>query len=156
MQHGCHEAASALPHQTKLTSVFAAQGILPVPGHASPANLARAHYGTIAFETLSLSVTIYRFVTEHKQAKRYFVSGNVQGVGFRYFTLRAAERLQVNGYARNLPDGRVEAYAIGTPDQLTRLRSILERGPWGATVSEVREEQAAIDSNYDDGFVINY
>src|SRR5882672_2978889 len=101
--------------------------------------------------TARLSATIYRFVTEHKQAKRYFVSGNVQGVGFRYFTLRAAERLQVNGYARNLPDGRVEAYAIGTPDQLAKLRSILERGPWGATVSEVREEQAAVDSNYDDG-----
>jgi acylphosphatase len=103
-----------------------------------------------------LSATIYRFVSEHKQAKRYFVSGNVQGVGFRFFTLRAAERLQVNGYARNLPDGRVEAYAIGTPDQLAKLRSVLERGPWGATVSEVKEEQAAIDSNYADGFVINY
>lgn len=108
------------------------------------------------FETLSLSATIYRFVTDDKQAKRYFVSGNVQGVGFRYFTLRAAERLQVNGYARNLPDGRVEAYAIGTLDQLAKLRSILERGPWGAKVSEVKEEPAAIDSNYDDGFVINY
>jgi acylphosphatase len=106
--------------------------------------------------TARLSATIYRFVSEHKQAKRYFVSGNVQGVGFRFFTLRAAERLQVNGYARNLSDGRVEAYAIGTPDQLAKLRSVLERGPWGATVSEVKEEQAAIDSNYDDGFVINY
>ncbi len=106
--------------------------------------------------TARLSATIYRFVSEHKQAKRYFVSGNVQGVGFRFFTLRAAERLQLHGYARNLPDGRVEAYVIGTPDQLAKLRSVLERGPWGATVSEVKEEQAAIDSNYDDGFVINY
>jgi acylphosphatase len=112
---------------------------------------------TIAMDASArLSATIYRFVSEHKQAKRYFVSGSVQGVGFRFFTLRAAERLQVNGYARNLPDGRVEAYAIGTPDQLAKLRSVLERGPWGATVSEVKEEQAAIDSNYADGFVINY
>jgi acylphosphatase len=103
-----------------------------------------------------LSVTIYRFVSEQKQARRYFVSGNVQGVGFRYFTLRAAERLQVNGYARNLPDGRVEAYAIGTPDQLAKLRSVLERGPWGATVREIKEEQASVDAKYDDGFVINY
>jgi acylphosphatase len=108
------------------------------------------------FESLSLSATIYRFVSEPKQARRYFIAGNVQGVGFRYFALRAAERLQLNGYARNLPDGRVEAYAIGTPDQLAKLRSVLERGPWGATVSEVKEEQAAIDSNYDDGFVITY
>jgi acylphosphatase len=103
-----------------------------------------------------LSATIYRFVSEHKQAKRYFVSGNVQGVGFRYFTQRAAERLQLNGYTRNLPDGRVEAYAIGTPDQLAKFRSALERGPWGATVSEVREEHAAIDSDYARGFVITY
>jgi acylphosphatase len=95
-------------------------------------------------------------VSEPKQARRYFVSGNVQGVGYRYFTLRAAERFQLSGYARNLPDGRVEAYAIGTPEQLAKLRSILERGPWGATVSEVKEEPAAIDSNYDDGFVISY
>jgi acylphosphatase len=103
-----------------------------------------------------LSATIYRFVSEHKQARRYFVSGNVQGVGFRYFTLRVAERLQLSGYARNLPDGRVEAYAIGTDEQLSKLRSVLERGPFGATVSEVKEEPAAIDSNYEEGFVINY
>jgi acylphosphatase len=95
-------------------------------------------------------------VSEQKQARRYFVSGNVQGVGFRYFTLRAAERLQVDGYARNLPEGHVEAYAIGTPEQLARLRAALERGPWGATVREVREEPAAIDSKYGDGFVIIY
>jgi len=86
--------------------------------------------------TARLSVTIYRFVSEHKQAKRYFVSGNVQGVGFRYFTQCAAERLQLNGYTRNLPDGRVEVYAIGPADQLAKLRSVLDRGPWGATVSE--------------------
>src|SRR5437899_6172882 len=73
-----------------------------------------------------LSATIYRFVSEHKQARRYFVSGIVQGVGFRYFTQRSAQRLQLNGYTRNLPDGRVEAYAIGTPDQLAKLRTELE------------------------------
>ena len=103
-----------------------------------------------------LSATIYRFVTEDKQAKRYFVSGNVQGVGFRFFTQRAAERLQLSGYTRNLPDGRVEAYAVGTPDQLAKFRSILERGPLGATVSEVKEEQAAVDPNYEEGFGITY
>ena len=103
-----------------------------------------------------LSVTIYRFVSEHKQAKRYFVSGNVQGVGFRYFTQRAAERLQLNGYTRNLPDGRVEVYAIGPADQLAKLRSALDCGPLGASVSEVKEEHASIDSNHEFGFVITY
>jgi acylphosphatase len=95
-------------------------------------------------------------VSERKQAKRYFVSGTVQGVGFRYFTERAAERLQVSGYTKNLPDGRVEVYAIGMPDQLAKLRSALERGPWGASVSEVKEETAAIEPQYEHGFVITY
>ena len=91
-----------------------------------------------------------------EQARRYFVSGIVQGVGFRYFTQNAAERLHLSGYTKNLPDGRVEVYAIGTPDQLARFRSALERGPLGASVSEVKEEQAAIDPNYANGFVITY
>jgi acylphosphatase len=103
-----------------------------------------------------LSATIYRFVSESKQARRYFVSGIVQGVGFRYFAQRAAERLHLSGYTKNLPDGRVEVYAIGTAEQLAKLRSILERGPWGASVSEVKEEDAPVDSNYADGFGINY
>jgi len=84
------------------------------------------------------------------------VSGIVQGVGFRYFTQNAAERLHLSGYAKNLPDGRVEVYAIGTPEHLAKLRSALERGPWGASVSEVREEQAAIDPDYANVFVITY
>jgi acylphosphatase len=104
----------------------------------------------------ALSATIYRFVSEPKQARRYFVSGTVQGVGFRYFTERAAGRLHVSGYTRNLPDGRVEVYAIGTPEQLANLRSALERGPWGASVREVQEEPAEIDPHYEYGFVISY
>jgi acylphosphatase len=94
-------------------------------------------------------------VSEPKQAKRYFVSGFVQGVGFRFFTQHAAsEHLHMSGYARNLPDGRVEVYAIGAAEQFAKLRAVLERGPWGARVSEVTEEPAAVDSNYANGFVI--
>ena len=103
---------------------------------------------------LSLSATIYRFVSEPKQARRYFVSGIVQGVGFRYFAQRAAERFHVSGYTKNLPDGRVEVYAIGTAEHLVKLRSVLERGPWGASVSGVAEEDAEIDSKYADDFSI--
>jgi acylphosphatase len=129
-----------------------AKAALPVHKHTAIPLLRR----TYAARVVSLSATIYRFVSEHKQARRYFVSGIVQGVGFRYFTQNAAERLHLSGYTKNLPDGRVEAYAIGTPEQLAKLRSALERGPWGASVSEVAEEQAAIDSNYANGFVITY
>jgi acylphosphatase len=103
-----------------------------------------------------LSATIYRFVSEPKQARRYFISGIVQGVGFRYFAQRAAERLHLSGYAKNLPDGRVEIYAIGTAEHLSKLRSALERGPWAASVSEVKDEDAPVDSNHADGFGITY
>src|SRR5215475_14322378 len=74
-------------------------------------------------------VTINCSVGSEKQARRYFVSGLVQGVGYRYFTQDAAERLHLTGYVRNLRDGRVEAYAIGTAEQLSRLRNALEKGP---------------------------
>ena len=95
-------------------------------------------------------------MSEHKQARRFIVSGTVQGVGYRYFTQHAANGLHLSGAVRNLPDGRVEVYAIGTVEQLAKLRSALQRGPWGATVSDVTEENAAADENYTNGFVITY
>jgi acylphosphatase len=76
--------------------------------------------------------------------------------GFRYFTQHVAQRLHLSGYAKNLPDGRVEVYALGAADHLAKLRSALERGPMGASVSEVAEEHAGIDANYEFGFVIAY
>src|SRR5258708_34401194 len=65
-------------------------------------------------------------------ARRFFVSGIVQGVGFRYFTQDEAERLQVNGFVRNLRDGRVEVYAIGSAEILAKLRTLIGRGPQGS------------------------
>jgi acylphosphatase len=95
-------------------------------------------------------------VHEEQNAKRYYVSGMVQGVGFRYFAERAARHSNVTGYARNLRDGRVEVYAIGAAESLRALRNDLERGPRGASVSGVVEEEAIIDANYADGFSIEY
>lgn len=101
------------------------------------------------------SVTILRFVSETRSAKRYFVSGMVQGVGFRYFTQDAAERLKISGFVRNRQDGRVEVFAIGTPQQHAELRALLERGPRFSGVTEVVEEPATPETQYDGGFVIN-
>jgi acylphosphatase len=95
-------------------------------------------------------------VANAKQASRYFVSGAVQGVGFRYFTQNAAAELHLTGYVRNLRDGRVEVFAIGTPPQLAQFRSILERGPHFASVNEVREDRAEIDARFTEGFVITH
>ena len=79
----------------------------------------------------------------------------VQGVGYRYFTVDAADELSMSGFVRNLRDGRVEVFAIGTAQQHAQLRSMLERGPRFASVSEVREEAAALDPQFESGFVIN-
>ena len=94
-------------------------------------------------------------MSETRLAKRYFVSGMVQGVGFRFFTQRAAEKLRISGFVRNLWDGRVEVFAVGTPEQHKELRRQLERGPFGSEVAEVREEPAVTEPQYEGGFVIH-
>ncbi|MDI6739502.1 MAG: acylphosphatase [Candidatus Edwardsbacteria bacterium] len=65
------------------------------------------------------------------------VSGIVQGVGFRWFVWRAAERLQVTGYVRNGADGSVELVAQGERAQLELLLDVLRHGPPGARVTAV-------------------
>jgi acylphosphatase len=97
-----------------------------------------------------------RIVQENRQAKRFVVSGMVQGVGYRFFAQRAAERLGVAGYVKNLRDGCVEVYAIGTTEQLRSLRAELERGPRAAEVSTVNEEEAAVNPQYAGGFQIEH
>ena len=80
----------------------------------------------------------------------------VQGVGYRYFALRAAERLGVTGYAKNLPDGRVEVYAVGSESALAKLRAELERGPQGALVSSVSKEDAPLLEQFSRRFSIEH
>lgn len=95
-------------------------------------------------------------MNEPKQARKYLISGAVQGVGYRYFTQRAAARMKVGGYVKNLRDGRVEVFVIGTPQQHRELRTLLERGPRFSSVTEVREEAASLDPQYEIEFVIGY
>lgn len=75
-------------------------------------------------------------------AKRYLVRGRVQGVGFRYFVQRSAEQLGIRGWARNLEDGRVEVYAMGTSKQLEQLEALLWKGPAWAQVRGVEAQEA--------------
>jgi len=70
-------------------------------------------------------------------ARRYLISGRVQGVGFRYFVEEAARREGVSGYVRNLPDGRVEALVEGDADTVGRVEATLWRGPRRARVDAV-------------------
>jgi acylphosphatase len=79
------------------------------------------------------------------EARRYFVSGRVQGVGYRYFVEKVAGQLDLTGYARNLEDGRVEVYAAGAPERLSELAGYLWKGPSMADVRGVEEREAAVE-----------
>lgn len=68
---------------------------------------------------------------------RCYVSGRVQGVWFRGSTRQQAERLGLSGYAKNLPDGRVEVLACGKKESLEMLNKWLWQGPSAASVSDV-------------------
>ena len=93
-------------------------------------------------------------VSELKLARRFYVSGRVQGVGYRFFACRAAERQGVTGYARNLRDGCVEVYAIGTEAQLQTLLAELRRGPRHASVEDISEADAEVLAQFASHFSI--
>ena len=79
------------------------------------------------------------------EARRYYVSGRVQGVFFRASTQQQAQQLGLKGYARNLPDGRVEVVASGEADALDNLYAWLFEGSSAARVSNV--EPAEVDAD---------
>ncbi len=74
-----------------------------------------------------------------KVARKFLISGEVQGVGYRFFAQRVAARHQVTGYVRNLADGRVEAHVEGTPQSVEAFRHDLATGPVHAAVETVEE-----------------
>ena len=81
------------------------------------------------------------------------VSGRVQGVYFRGATQRRARELAVTGYARNLPDGRVEVLVCGPPEAVDSLCEWLWQGPPSANVTAVTCSVAEADAP--DGFTID-
>lgn len=74
-----------------------------------------------------------------KVARKFTISGMVQGVGFRFFTQRAAARHQVLGYVRNLEDGRVETLAEGDAKAVEDFKHDLTAGPTYSKVKEIEE-----------------
>ena len=71
--------------------------------------------------------------------RRFLVSGRVQGVAYRAWTVDKAEQLGLTGWARNLADGRVEVVARGSRDAVEALRTALSDGPPAAKVRSVDE-----------------
>ncbi len=84
---------------------------------------------------------------------RCFVSGQVQGVSFRYYTRQQATRLNLKGWAKNLADGRVDVLACGEQQAVDTLHSWLNKGPSLAYVTDV-ECQPAEASICPDSFEI--
>jgi acylphosphatase len=73
-------------------------------------------------------------------ARRFLVRGRVQRVGFRYFAEEMARIEGINGFVRNLPDGRVEVLAEGDAESVVRFERAIRRGPTGAHVDDVETE----------------
>lgn len=81
------------------------------------------------------------------------VKGRVQGVGFRYWVMSQARRLNLSGWVKNLPDGRVEVEAEGTYDNLFEMEQLLWKGPTLSRVDDVKCEYQQTNKNYA-GFII--
>ncbi|MBZ2168205.1 acylphosphatase [Marinobacter sp. F4216] len=83
------------------------------------------------------------------------ISGKVQGVYYRASTESTANEIGVSGFARNLPDGRVEVVAEGTEEQLTKLREWCEQGPPAARVDDIEIDKLAATGEFS-GFGIRH
>lgn len=81
-------------------------------------------------------------------ARKFYVSGEVQGVGFRYFTQRSSATHQVRGYVRNLDDGRVEVHVEGPPGSVEAFKGDLAAGPRHARVTGVEEIVIDVTGSY--------
>jgi acylphosphatase len=87
-------------------------------------------------------------------AARFIVSGKVQGVWFRASAHEQAQTLGLRGYARNLPDGRVEVLAVGDAVAIDALAAWLRQGPPRARVDDL-ERLDAHEDEAGEGFVIS-
>ncbi|MCU1337608.1 MAG: acylphosphatase [Bryobacterales bacterium] len=87
------------------------------------------------------------------RARRYLISGQVQGVGYRFFAVRVARELGLKGWVRNLSDGRVEVYAAGPARRLEDFEARLRQGPPAGEVRGVEVEYSSVDARIE-GFDI--
>jgi acylphosphatase len=84
---------------------------------------------------------------EQRVARRFVISGRVQGVEYRAFARQAARDLGVTGWAKNLANGDVEVHANGTPSQLETLEGHLRQGPRWGEVRSVISTEAPVSSD---------
>lgn len=90
---------------------------------------------------------------EDRAAAEVYVSGRVQGVGYRFFTERLAAELGITGWSMNLPDGRVMLEVEGERPKLEIMVAELKVGPRMARVSEVAVTWKPYQGRYRDFFI---
>jgi acylphosphatase len=81
--------------------------------------------------------------------KHVFISGDVQGVGFRQYVKYKAKKLSIKGWVKNLDNGKVEALFDGSEKSLDEMLKICNRGPFLARVKnvEIIEEEGKLNSD---------
>ena len=114
----------------------------PIPSEESPY---KKNTETLPPLGTSVKVTIE---VNSKMQRYILISGKVQGVGFRYFTRQNAMRLGVHGYAKNLPNGKVEVVAEGDKATLDAFVKILWKGPPASRVEDVKVEARSHSGEY--------
>jgi len=88
------------------------------------------------------------------QRRLIHFAGSVQGVGFRFTALRAADAYRLDGYVRNLPDGRVELLAEGEPAEIDALIRDIQ-GRLGGYIREITQDISEPTGEFA-GFNINF
>ena len=114
----------------------------PIPSEESPY---KKNTETLPPLGTSVKVTIE---VNQKMQRYILISGVVQGVGFRHFTRQNAMRLGVRGYAKNLPNGKVEVVAEGDKATLDEFVKILWKGPPASRVEDVKVEARPHSGEY--------
>jgi acylphosphatase len=87
---------------------------------------------------VTIEQAVRRYTMRMLTARRFVLSGRVQGVGFRFFARQAARIEGLSGWVQNRPDGRVEVVAEGEAESMQRFEARLRQGPPGARVDAVR------------------
>ncbi|MFO7815112.1 MAG: acylphosphatase [Halanaerobiales bacterium] len=83
-----------------------------------------------------------------KIRKHLYVSGRVQGVGFRASAREKAQRLNIKGWVKNLHDGRVEAVVEGNPEAVQQIISFFKKGPRMANVTDYQINDETFKDNF--------
>ncbi|MBZ0198983.1 MAG: acylphosphatase [Ignavibacteriaceae bacterium] len=83
------------------------------------------------------------------------VDGLVQGVGFRYFVVRQAEKLNLNGFVKNLPSGEVLAVVEGAEGMIAELYKQMKSGPMRSSVRRHKIEWGEMKNEFK-GFSVKY